>query len=271
MHSALNEHHFDVIHAHYGFTGIVAAAQKSVPVIVTFHGSDVLGRSFEGPYRRAFGIVEAWLSKRLARNIAHAVVVSRAMAARLGAPRVTVAQMGIDLTRFRPVSRGTARAALGLDPTKPIVIFVGDPRLPRKRFSVAAAAVEVARRYVPTAELLPIYGRDHDEVALYMNAADALILTSYVEGSPTVVKEAMACDLPVISVPVGDVEEQLRGVRPSYMRDAEPAALGLALADLLAAPRRSNGRAMVERFTNERVASVIAELYTHVTVNNVRK
>lgn len=271
MRSSLSEQHVDLIHAHYGFTGIVAAIQRSVPTVVTFHGSDVLGRSFEGPYRRVFGAVEVWLSKRLARKVNHAIVVSQVMKDILQVPRVTVAQMGIDLARFHRVSRNTARSELGLDPTRPIAIFVGDPRLPRKRFSLAAAAMEVVRRQIPSAELLPIYGRNHDEVALFMNAADAMVLTSYVEGSPTVVKEAMACDLPVVSVTVGDVQEQLRGVQSSYIRDADPEALGIALTDLLKNPRRSNGRAMVERFTNEYIASVIVDLYSKVAEGSSHK
>lgn len=264
MRSKLAEQRYDLVHAHYGFTGVVAAAQRSVPTIVTFHGSDVLGRAFDGPCVRGLGAFEAWLSKRLARKVDHAIVVSQAMQDRLKAPRATVAQMGIDLERFQHVPRATARNELELDSSKPIVLFVGDPTLKRKRFSLAMGAMEVARQHVPSAELLPLYGRDHSEIPLYMNAADALLLTSYVEGSPTVVKEAMACDLPVVSVAVGDVQEQLRGVRPSYIRDPHPEPLGMALADLLRAPRRSNGRAMVERFANAHVASMVVDLYGKV-------
>ncbi len=270
MKSRLASNDYDVVHAHYGFTGIVAATQRALPTVVTFHGSDVLGRSFAGPYRRIFGIVEKQLSKLLARRIDHAIVVSLGMQEVLKAPRATVAAMGIDPTRFERVSRERARSELGLDHSAPIVIFVGDPGLKRKRFELAASAMALARHQLPDAELLPVYGRDHDEVALFMNAADAMILTSYVEGSPTVVKEAMACDLPVITVPVGDVREQLEGVEPSFIADADAAALATGLLQLLKTPSRSNGRARIGRYANQRIAAIVADIYSEVRVDRTQ-
>jgi teichuronic acid biosynthesis glycosyltransferase TuaC len=172
--------------------------------------------------------------------------------------------MGIDPTRFKRVSRERARLELGLNDSTPIAIFVGDPVLKRKRFELAESAMTLTRRQLPDAELLPIHGRDHDEVALFMNAADAMILTSYVEGSPTVVKEAMACDLPVITVPVGDVREQLEGVEPSFVVDADAPELARRLLHLLTTPSRSNGRARIERYANERIAAIVANIYLEV-------
>jgi teichuronic acid biosynthesis glycosyltransferase TuaC len=270
MRSRLTSDDYDVIHAHYGFTGIVAATQRAIPTVVTFHGSDVLGRSFAGPYRRVFGIIEKRLSKLLARRIDHAIVVSPRMQEVLKAPRATVAPMGIDPTRFKRVSRERARSELGLHDSTPIAVFVGDPALKRKRFELAESAMTLARSQLPDAELLPVHGRDHDEVALYMNAADAMILTSYVEGSPTVVKEAMACDLPVITVPVGDVREQLEGVEPSFVLDADASALATGLLQLLRTPSRSNGRARIERYANERIAAIVANIYLEVRTDKTQ-
>jgi teichuronic acid biosynthesis glycosyltransferase TuaC len=270
MRSKLTGGDYDVIHAHYGFTGIVAATQSAIPTVVTFHGSDVLGRSFSGPYRRVFGIVEKQLSKLLARRIDHAIVVSPRMQEVLKAPRATVAPMGIDPTRFKRVSREHARLELGLRNSTPIAIFVGDPALKRKRHELAESAMTLARRQLPEAELLSVHGRDHDEVALFMNAADAMILTSYVEGSPTVVKEAMACDLPVITVPVGDVREQLEGVEPSFIVDADAPALATGLLRLLKTPSRSNGRTRIERYANERIAAIVANIYLEVRASRTQ-
>jgi teichuronic acid biosynthesis glycosyltransferase TuaC len=252
---------YDLIHAHYGFTGIVAATQRSLPVVVTFHGTDVLGRPYAGPYRRIFGRVERRLSQLLARRVAHAAVVSSLMQSMLRAPRATTVPMGIDVERFALLPRSQAREQLGLDADAPIVIFVGDPDLPRKRFELAREAVEVARSAISSIQLIPVSGRTHDEVSLFMNAADALLLTSHVEGSPTVIKEAMACDLPVVSVEVGDVREQLDGVEPSYICKSEPAPLAEALIEVLKSSQRSNGRELIGRFTNENVASIILGIY----------
>jgi teichuronic acid biosynthesis glycosyltransferase TuaC len=252
---------YDLVHAHYGFTGIVGATQRSVPVIVTFHGTDVLGRPYAGLYRRIFGRIERRLSQLLARRIAHAVAVSSRIRDTLGAPHATVAPMGIDVDRFDRIPRVQARMQLGIDADARIVIFVGDPGLRVKRFALAQDAVERVCLEGQPVQLISVYGRTQDDVALFMNAADALVLTSYSEGSPTVVKEAMACDLPVVSVDVGDVREQLDGVRPSYVCEPNAGSLADALVDILESPRRSNGREMIGRFANETAAAIILAVY----------
>jgi teichuronic acid biosynthesis glycosyltransferase TuaC len=265
MAALLARERYDVVHAHYGFTGIVGATQRSVPVVVTFHGTDVLGRPYAGLYRRIFGRVERRLSRLLARRIAHAVVVSAKIQVELKAPpRSTVIPMGIDLERFAPAPRAQARRRLGLGGDAPIVIFVGDPSLPVKRFALAREAVERARREMPTVQLIPVYHRTPEEVAAFMSAADALILTSHSEGSPTVIKEALSCNLPVVSVAVGDVREQLRGVANTYVGPADAADLAAALTRIVSSPARSDGRDFAARFSNAQLASDLACVYRRV-------
>lgn len=262
---------YDIVHAHYGFTGIVAASQRKVPVVVTFHGTDVLGRSYAKPFRRAFGWVEQRLSRVLARNVARAVVVSPLMRRVLKAPEATIIPMGIDLDRFIQVSKDEARQRLNLDLDAKLVIFVADPDLRLKRFDLACEAMARVQSVLPLARLIAVHHRSHDDVALFMNAADALILTSHTEGSPTVVKEAMACDLPVVSVDVGDVKEQIVGVEPSYVCDANSKSLAEALLNVLRSTQRSNGRDMIERFTVRNAALRVRDVYLDVLRDQLKQ
>src|SRR5438105_3615696 len=118
---------------------------------------------------------------------------------------------GVDVERFRLIPKAEARRVLGLAPNRRLVLFVGSPTSTRKRYALAQQAVAIVTQSVP-AELVLGWGLPHDEVPYFMNACDALVFTSRQEGSPNVVKEALACNLPVVSVVVGGVRERLRGI-----------------------------------------------------------
>jgi glycosyltransferase involved in cell wall biosynthesis len=263
----------DLVHANFGYCGWVARSQLRAPVVVSFLGSDLLGTaSQEGkvtPWSRA--VVAA--NRRLARLV-DAVIVKSAQMARLVAPaRAHVIPHGVDTHRFRPLELAEARARLGWHQDGRYVLFAGHPANPVKAFGVAAAAVERARaRSTGAIELVPLTGIAPEEMPVHMSAADALILSSYWEGSPNVVKESMACNLPVVSVPVGDVPELLDGVEPAAIRAREPEALGGALAELLDAPRRSNGRHALQRkgLELEQASARVAAIYEEVLASTPR-
>jgi glycosyltransferase involved in cell wall biosynthesis len=103
-------------------------------------------------------------------------------------------------------------------------------------------------------------------VLLYMNACDVLLMTSFSEGSPNVVKEAMACNLPVVSVLVGDVPELLAGIKGCVMCPREAEALGAALVQVLRDGQRSAGRLALQRkgLDQESVARKIMTVYAEV-------
>jgi teichuronic acid biosynthesis glycosyltransferase TuaC len=141
------------------------------------------------------------------------------------------------------------------------VLFAADPRIPRKRYWLAKAAVERARSRLPDLKLELASGVTPDRIPLLMNAANCLLLTSSIEGSPNVVKEALMCNLPVIATPVGDVVELLDGVVPSHVCEPSEAALAEALVESLRDPRRSNGREASGRLDAGVVAHSLLELY----------
>ena len=168
---------------------------------------------------------------------------------------------GVDTTIFRPMDRGGARRELGWD-ERPTVLFNAgwDPR--RKRLDLAEAALTEVRRYVSDVRFEVLRGTVAPErVPVYMNAADCMLITSDSEGSPTVVHEAMACGLPIVSVPVADVPERLAGVTESAVVARAPSAIAAALVPLLRGPRRSNGPEVVRSTSTDALAGQILEVY----------
>lgn len=238
----------DLIHAHYGYCGWLARSQLRKPLVVSFMGSDLLGTpNKEGSATygsRAVSLCNRWLAGK-----AEAVIVKSAQMARVIAPiKSHVIPNGVDTENFRPVDRNVARNLLGLSATKRYVLFPARPGLATKSFPLFQAVVERASQWMGAAlEPLVLSGVPPDKVALYMNACDVMLLTSWSEGSPNVVKEAMACDVPVVSVRVGDVPELLEGVDQCEVCPRDPDTLAKALVQRFGGSKRSNGRVALRR------------------------
>jgi glycosyltransferase involved in cell wall biosynthesis len=237
----------DVIHAHYGYCGWFARSKVRTPIVVSFMGSDLLGVAKpDGTMTTASQLVVR-LDRFLAKIVDAVIVKSQEMAGTLASVNAHVIPNGVDLETFAPMPRGGARAALEWGEGRR-VLFPGCPDEARKGFTLAAAATEQASRLLgEPLELVPLCGVDAAQVPLYLNACDALLMTSFWEGSPNAVKEAMACDLPVVSVPVGDVRELVGDVPGCAVRDRDAGDLARGLAEVLAAGRPSEGRAALRR------------------------
>ena len=237
---------YDLVHAQFGQSAIIALP-KRLPLVVTLRGSDILGIVSDRTGRHTLqGRVLRWVSRLVAARAESVIVVSDHMRRELP-PGVgaTVIPSGLNLELFRPIPRDEARRRLGLRLDERLVLFAGRPHQARKRFDLAQRAVNLLDPGLQ-ARMLIAWGIEHAEMPLYMNAADVLIHTSMQEGSPNVVKEALACNLPVVSVPVGDVEERLAGVEGCEMcRDETPEALASALERVLLRGERSTGRVAI--------------------------
>jgi glycosyltransferase involved in cell wall biosynthesis len=257
----------DLIHAHYGFCGWVGRIQLAKPLVVSFMGSDLLGTaSADGRMTLTSRPVVA-LDRLLARSADAVIVKSPGMAQTLAPIQANVIPNGIDLDTFRPVDRRTARADLGWNSNRAYVLFPGSPANPRKAYGLAAEAVRHAAGAASAPlELVPLIDVPAHRVPTFMNACDALLMTSHWEGSPNAVKEAMACDLPVISVDVGDVADLLAGVESCEICPREPRALGDAVARVVASKNPSTGREKLREMhlDQESVARQVVDIYEDV-------
>jgi teichuronic acid biosynthesis glycosyltransferase TuaC len=242
---------YDLIHAHYVFSGMIALAQRGLPVVTTFHSGEVLEGSFQRTLSRL-------VSARADLNIA----VSAEVMQRLRG-RSCVIPCGVDLERFLPVDIGEARSRLNLPADGRLVLFAAAMR-PEKRFDLVQQAFALVQRRLPDAQLVVVSNQPPELVPLYMNACDVLVLASKKEGSPQVVKEAMACNLPIVSTAVGDVAEVIAGTEGCYVCTADPQDIADKLVAALAFGRRTDGRKRVENLSMDRVAERIVQAYEQV-------
>lgn len=236
-------HQVDLIHAHFGYCGWLARLQVRKPVVVSFMGDDLLGTPNADGSRQWFSRAMVSANRRLARFVRQVIVKSAEMANVLRPVPAHVIPNGVDTVLFQPEDMASARSRLDWDPQRIYLLFPGNPENPRKGFALAEAATRVAESICNRSiTLVPLWDIPPDQVPRYMNACDAMWMTSMIEGSPNVVKEAMSCNLPVVSVPVGDTLEMLDGVHGNRTAPRDPAALGQAMSELLLGGQRSAGR-----------------------------
>lgn len=255
---------FDIIHAHHGQSGIVALSQNKLPVVITFHGSDIQGIFDKRGNLILQGRILKLASRMVAKLVDEVIIVSEHLKSYLPSISYHVIPMGIDINLFSPMQLTVARQALGLPLDKRLVLFVGDPTRTEKRFWLARESVDVLQNQL-NVELVVGHGVLHADMPLYMNACDVLLLTSSSEGSPTVVKEALACNLPVISVDVGDVRMRIAAIEGCVLcKDDCPSTISDALITVLTRNQRISGRHSVLSLDEELLTQTVLQVYQRV-------
>jgi glycosyltransferase involved in cell wall biosynthesis len=270
LRQTLHKRPYDLVHAHYGLTGLVGRMQIRCPLVVTFHGSDLLG-GVGSQYRYTLlGRVVATVSKLAGLVATSRIVVADILKSELWFRSAVTIPMGVDLSLFKPMSPQKAREQLKLDHSKKRVLFVAHPSNRIKRFDVARGAVQLLQEVNPDVELLPVYNVPHHQIPLYMNACDVLVLTSMHEASPCVVKEAMACNLPIVSVKVGDVAERIDGIAGCYLCRRTPLDVSAKLHQALEYGHRTNGRERIQSLSLQNVAQKVISVYQETQRAQVR-
>jgi glycosyltransferase involved in cell wall biosynthesis len=255
---------YDLVHAQFGQSGLTALP-KRVPLIVTFRGDDLEGIIGENGRYIPAGWLLRFISRTVARRADAAIVVSEHMKQYL--PRSVSAHVmpsGIDLDLFRPESQEAARRRLDLPGDQRLVLFVGNPGLARKRYGLAKEVVAIVNQTIPT-RLVVGWELPHDKIAALMNACDALLCTSMQEGSPNAVKEALACNLPVVSVLVGDVALRLHGIAGCELcSDDRVETIAAALGRVLQRGGRIDGRSAVKHLDERLLTQQLVDVYRSI-------
>ncbi len=264
LHRRLADRSIDLVHAHFSYVGMVARAQWRVPVVVTYHGDDLLGTRNHRGGITLFSRLAVVAGQLLAETVDGVIVQSKEMAARLRRPDVHIIPHEVDLELFRPVDRVQARKALGLDPEKKYLLFAANPQIPVKRFPLAKAAAQLLMSRDPSVELLVIYREPQDRLALYMNACDALVFPSYQEGSPNIVKQAMACNLPIVATDVGDVRETIGGTRGCYICPPDASEFAQLIQAILRVGGRTDGRERIGHLDGPIVTGRVIQVYEEI-------
>jgi glycosyltransferase involved in cell wall biosynthesis len=267
----------DIVHVMYG--GIIAdvttRAVDQRPVVISFCGSDLLGEPLAGCLRKWIASYGVSASHRAARKASGIIVKSKnlqdTLPDNLNLLKVRIIPNGVDLNRFRPLDRNTCREQLGWHPNRFHVLFTSNAEAPCKRPDLARAAVKALNCLGTHTELHQLSGVPHDEVAVWLNASNVVLLTSVTEGSPNIIKEALACDLPVVSVDVGDVSERIRGVEGCYLALSEPGDLAAKLHMVHCGPGRVAGRVRMQELSLEQVALCLRDFYGELLESCERK
>ncbi len=265
---------YDVINGQYGLWCLICRLQWTTPVVAAYIGDDLLGTiKADGNYSFK-GNAVALLSRQLCYWVEAVIVKSEQMkrAARGHQEKIFVIPDGVNFEQFHPVPRPEARKDLGWQQDKYYVLFGNNPLIPVKNFALAQAAVERIRAKGIDIELVVASGLPHATVMQYMNASNALILSSHAEGSPNVVREAMACNVPVVATDVGDVRDVIArtaGCTVCTPNNVEEMAAGIEVA--LAHTERTTGRQDTQHLASDVIAQQIIKVYAQTTGHNIQQ
>jgi glycosyltransferase involved in cell wall biosynthesis len=203
----LRKNSYDIIHAHYGLSGLVAvlSKQKKQKLIISFMGTDLLGNRTRNGKIKISGNLLVIVSQKLVKYADHIIVKSKEMVQKISCNNVSVIPNGVNLTEFYQIDKSVAIEKLGWDKGSKHIFFMADPKRPEKNFTLARAAFK--KLMTEGIEIHILENIPTSRVVYYYNASDVCVLTSFHEGSPNAIKEAMACNCPIVSTGVGDVSE----------------------------------------------------------------
>lgn len=247
---------YDIVHAHYGFSGVSARFEFWAPLVVTLRGSDVY---YELPWR----ITKIGLT--FASKI---IVMSDEMKRIIRREDAIVLPYGINLKLFKPIPMAEARRELNYSPKENLVFFPYDPQRKEKGVEILKKAVyKVEQDVARGIKIVSVYNKPYDLMPVYMNACDVMVLPSKSEGSPLAVLEAMACNLPIVSFKVGDVAKRIGNVENCYISERNVDDLAKKIGLALFAKRRTNGRSFVLNLGSQKVAKKLITIYEQIIGN----
>jgi glycosyltransferase involved in cell wall biosynthesis len=254
-----------LIHTHYVYCGLSALlAYSGLPIVLSLMGDDIYGSSnFKGEVTIK-GRLERNLSKIVSRYVNWIIVKSNRMKEylKVNVP-VDVIPNGINFNIFKPMGKCLVRKEMSIPKDTFIVLFLGNPNVINKNYLLAKNSVDylIGKFNTNNIKLIAPFGISQNEVVKYLNVSDALLLTSYSEGSPNVVKEAMACNLPVVSTDVGDVEEIITGTKNCFLVPYDADVISQKLKIIYDNRERSNGRERIDHLRDEVISDKIIDIY----------
>jgi glycosyltransferase involved in cell wall biosynthesis len=248
--------------------------QHEVPVVWTFHEGEISGDSSDA--RREQPIKHIAYSRRLkryaARRVDKVIVVAEHLREPLGRDDAVWIPAGVDMDVFAPMDSQRAKAEAGLDPNRRYVLFPSSPRRVEKRYELAKAAVDTLRREAgyDDVDLAVLDDIPHARVPLFINASEVMLMTSSFEASPVTIREALACNVPVLCTDVGDARTVLDGIAGCAVVPADADAIAAALRTSLSGPRRIAGREKMQAYSLSHGVEQLQKIYASLAAKQER-
>lgn len=256
----IKKNRFDIYHAHYSLSGFVAGLAGVKPLVVSLMGSDVKAKKW---YKLII-----WFFYLFSWKVT--IVKSEDMKTNLGFKSLKVIPNGVNTDLFIPQVKEDCQLELGWNRSKKHILFPSNPERPEKNYNFLKEVLGLLND--DNIEVHSLVDVPHKDVPLYMNAAEVIVLTSLWEGSPNAIKEAMACNRPVVSTGVGDVEWLLSNVKGTYVTGFDIQSFAKKLKEAIGFSERfneTNGRSKLLELglTSSNVANSLVSIYKNL-INN---
>lgn len=253
----LKKNQYDIVHAHYGYSGLIAGLISKYPVIVTYHGTDITEKTSN---------VISFFSTLFAHwNI---FVTQKLLDKTIRRPKgnFSIIPCGVDLDSFYPIEKTIATKNLKWTEERTRILFSSSFSNEIKNSGLARKSLEKIKGY--QFDFIEIKDKTRQEVAWMLNACDLLLLTSYSEGSPQIIKEAMACNCPIVATNVGDIEEVILGTKNSFVTDFDLDEIASKISLILDRKERSDGFLNIAKYNNKGIAGQIVKVYNGLLQNS---
>lgn len=249
------ENHFDIFHAHYYATGIMSSLSGVRPLVVSLMGSELKG-----------GLLLKWIISFFTQFVwVRTIAKSDEMMQEIVFHKnVHLIPNGVDMNIFKPLEKKKCQDKIGFDSSYKHILFLSDPGREEKNFQLAREALELIQK--ERIILHTLHNIEHNKIPEYLSASDLLLLTSHYEGSPNVVKEAVACNLPVVATPVGDVPKVIADIKGCYLTSYDPSDVAEKIMKSLAFERRTDGRNRIKHLESRVISGRIINLYKEILV-----
>ena len=243
---------YDIIHAHYSLSGfIVSLANVKVPIVVSLMGSDVMSKSSNKYLINVF-YKYTWNSL---------IVKSKSLSDKLQIKMINIVPNGVNFNMFKPIDKLEAMNRIGWNSNKKHILFPAHKSRVEKNFDLAQDSFNKIN--TSNIELHYLDNVDHDIIPFYINASDVILLTSFWEGSPNVIKEAMACNRPIVSTDVGDVKHIIQNTKGCFVCSNDSNDIIRKISQALKF-KNTNGRIQIDYLRDNLIAKKILSIYKKI-------
>lgn len=257
LYKKITSGNFHLVHAHYGLSGALAVLQRKLPVIITFHNGETL--TFKGNLISSIASLFSVFNIYVAQHIYDLTFFKRKK-------KSIVIPCGINLNQINVIPKEEAKKIMNLPDNQINIIFGGSFANLRKNYPLAKAAIDLLPQ--KNINLIELKGFNREQVTNLLCGCDLILLPTKSEGSPQIVKEAMACNCPIVATNVADISEIIAETEGCFLTDFEPQNVAEAISKALLFQGRTNGRDKMSRYDNKKIVNEIIKIYNNCVFNN---